>query len=273
MSDREITWEEWVEELSAASGGYIDYWLLDEESAKANRPNLYEYYKMGYDPNVLVSERLMSYEGGDVVIWLDPDDIDDAQLDAILANTEFYRTFSNEISSLRLLNDLTITDFNARRTLKRQIYVGTITCLETYLSDAFINTVLSNEEYLKSFFSSFKDFKEQKFGLNELFPKFEQAKDIAKKAMLEVIYHNLPKVKNMYETTLNLSFPNFAEITKHIATRHDLVHRNGKTKDEKEIFLDEKAVDEVICTIESFVNEIDRKLKGKEESPEPPGTA
>ncbi|NJL63690.1 MAG: hypothetical protein HC903_19945 [Methylacidiphilales bacterium] len=125
MYDQEITWEKWVEELSRASGGDVDYWLLDEESAKANHPNLYEYYKMGYDPNELVSERLLSYEGGDVVIWLDPDDpgdIDDNQLDAILANTEFYRTFSDEISSLRLLNDLNITDCNARRTLKRHFF-------------------------------------------------------------------------------------------------------------------------------------------------------
>ncbi len=81
MSEQEMTWEEWVEELSMASGGQVDYWLLDEETAKAQRPNLYEYYKMGYDVNDLVSERLMSYEGGDVVIWLDPDDPSDIDED------------------------------------------------------------------------------------------------------------------------------------------------------------------------------------------------
>ena len=267
MSEQEMTWEEWVEELSMASGGHVDYWLLDEETAKAQRPNLYEYYKMGYDVNDLVSERLMSYEGGDVVIWLDPDDpsdIDEEQLDAVLSNTEFYRTFSDELTNLRVLNSLDVTDANARRTLKRQIYVGTIVCLETYLSDAFINTVLSKKEYLKSFFSSFKDFDNQKFGMNELFKKVDQAEEIAKKAMLEVIYHNLPKVKSMYKATLDISFPDISKVQKDIVNRHDLVHRNGKTKEGEEIIIDEIIVNEVISRIESFVNEIDRKLKEKE---------
>ena len=98
-------------------------------------------------------------------IWLtslDEYDPYEDQLDAILSNTEFYRTFSDEIANLRVLNSLVINDLSAQRTLKRQIHTGTIACLETYLSDAFINTVLSRESYLRSFFASFKDFKEQK---------------------------------------------------------------------------------------------------------------
>ncbi len=141
------------------------------------------------------------------------------------------RTFSDELTNLRVLNNLEVTDANARRTLKRQIYVGTIVCLETYLSDAFINTVLSNKEYIEYFFCSFKDFENKKFGMNELFKKVDQAEKIAKKAMLEVIYHNLPKVKNMYKATLDISFPDISKVQNDIVNRHDLVHRNGKTKE------------------------------------------
>ncbi|WP_446354060.1 hypothetical protein [Coleofasciculus sp. A1-SPW-01] len=68
----------------------------------------------------------------------------------------------------------------------------------------------------------------------------------------------------MYKSTLDISFPDFSIIQKYIITRHDLVHRNGKTKERKEIVIDEAIVDEVVCRIESFVNEIDRKLKEKE---------
>lgn len=194
------------------------------------------------------------------------DYVDEDQLDAILSNTEFYHTFSNEISSLRKLNSLSIADFNAQRTLKRQIFISVVTCLETYLSDAFINTVLSNQTYLKSFFSSFKYFKDRKIGMDKLFSYVDKAEEIAKKAMLEVIYHNLPKVSNMYKSTFDIGFPNFPEIQRDIVTRHDLVHRNGKTKDGKEISVDELVVDKVICRIESFVDELDRMLKDKERS-------
>ncbi|WP_180381180.1 hypothetical protein [Fischerella sp. NIES-3754] len=50
--------------------------------------------------------------------------------------------------------------------------------------------------------------------------------------------------------------------------RHDLVHRNGKTKERQEIAVDEVVVDEIMCRIESFVNELDQKLKDKEYSEE-----
>lgn len=198
------------------------------------------------------------------------DDFDcyDYQLEAILSNTEFYRTFSDEISSLRLLNSLVVENSDALKTLKKQIFVSVVTCLETYLSDAFVNTVLSKQGYLRSFFSSFKEFETQKISLNKLFEHFDKAEEKAKEAMLNVTYHNLPKVSNMYKSTFNIDFPNFSNIHSYIETRHDLVHRNGKTKDGREIFVDEAMVGNIIREIEEFIDELDRKLKDKEHSEE-----
>ncbi|MEH2312270.1 MAG: hypothetical protein V7K35_12920 [Nostoc sp.] len=189
---------------------------------------------------------------------------DKDQLEAILSNTAFSRTFLDEIASLRVLNKLSVPDLKAKRTLRRHIYVGVIACLETYLSDAFINTVLSNKDYLSSFFTSFKDFREQKLGMNELLDVASKAEEIANKAMLEVLYHNLPKVSKMYDTTLNIVFPNFSEIQKAVSIRHDLVHRNGKTKEGKEIIIDDMMVDDIISKVESFISEIDQRLKEKD---------
>lgn len=194
---------------------------------------------------------------------IEEDSPDKDQLEAILSNTAFYRTFLDEIASLRVLNKLSVPDQKAKRTLRRHIYVGVIACLETYLSDAFINTVLSNKDYLSSFFTSFKDFKEQKLGMNELLDVASKAEEIAKKAMLEVLYHNLPKVSKMYEATLNIVFPNFSEIQKAVSIRHDLVHRNGKTKEGKEIIIAEMMVDDIITKVESFISEIEQKLNEK----------
>ncbi|NQE36627.1 hypothetical protein [Microcoleus asticus] len=186
------------------------------------------------------------------------------QLEAILSNTDFHRTFLDEIASLRVLNKLRVPDAKANKTLRRHLYVGVIACLETYLSDAFINTVLSNENYLRSFFTSFKDFREQKVGMNELLDSASKAEEIAKEAMSGVIYHNLPKVSKMYEATLNIEFPKFSEIQKAVSIRHDLVHRNGKTKDGVESSIDSIMVDNVISQVESFISEIDQKLKEKD---------
>ncbi len=91
-----------------------------------------------------------------------------------------------------------------------------------------------------------------------------KAEEIAKKAMLEVLYHNLPKVSKMYEATIDIVFPNFSEIQKAISIRHDLVHRNGKTKEGKEIIIDDMMVDDIISKVESFITEIDQRLNEKD---------
>jgi hypothetical protein len=194
-------------------------------------------------------------------IGFNDDDIYEDQLDAILDNTKFYDTLFCEIKNLRVLNELTIDDVNAQKALKRLIYIGTITCVETYLSDAFINTVLSKKAYLKSFFSSFKDFKERKLTMNDLLKLADNAEGIAKEAMVEVLYHNLPKVKKMYELTLNISFPDFSKIINYIGIRHDLVHRNGKSKQGEEILIDKARVDEVITGVMNFVDLLEKELE------------
>jgi hypothetical protein len=189
--------------------------------------------------------------------------IDEERLNAILANIDFHYTFSNEISNLRVLNQSKQFNLNVQKTLKKQIWSQAVTCLETYLSDAFVNTVLSDKKYLKLFFATFKDFRDRKLGMNELFDYVDKSEEKAKEAMLGVIYHNLPKVSKMYEATLSIRFPDFSQIQRDVVKRHDLVHRNGKTKEGKEVVVDEADVEQMISRVESFVDSLDCMLKSK----------
>ncbi|MEB3181372.1 MAG: HEPN domain-containing protein [Nostocaceae cyanobacterium] len=269
VSPDDLDWESYCADSDRGMGAELHHYATvvfesEQEDYQVEATwNIWEY------PIGAINYTNTEVEGGELLQDFDfyqlphEDYTDEEQLDAILSNTEFFHTFFNEISSLRVLNSLNIADTNAQRTLKRQIFISAVTCLETYLSDAFINTVLSNQVYLKSFFSSFKDFKDKKLGMDELFSYVDKAEEIAKKAMLEVIYHNLPKVSGMYKSTFDIAFPDFSAIQRYIITRHDLVHRNGKTKEGKEIDVDEVFVDKIINTIESFVNELDRQLKEK----------
>lgn len=265
-----MTWEEWLIHLHDYTGGEIDRAGISEETAQVTYPTLYAYYTEGYKPEDYVDENTIRYkdEGDYIEIWTDPDEPDDFdyELDAILSNTEFFKTFSAEILNLKALNGFTTATDATTHTLKKQILVSAITCLETYLSDAFINTVLSNKEYLKLFFNSYKDFKDESFKMNTLFDTFDKAESIATKKMLEVMYHNLPKVHKMYKNTLNISFPKFDKLAKYVSQRHDLVHRNGREQkvNGKFLSLDTEYIYQVITDIEDFVNSIDKQLKNKE---------
>jgi len=81
--------------------------------------------------------------------------------------------------------------------------------------------------------------------------------------MLEIIYHNLPKVSHIYKETLDINFPAINQIQKDISIRHDLVHRNGKNKKGEQVLVSKEIIEEFISRVESFVDEIDKQLKDK----------
>ena len=80
--------------------------------------------------------------------------------------------------------------------------------------------------------------------------------NIVKKELLNIIYHDLDKVKSITETSFKIKFPDIAEASKLVKMRHDIVHRNGKNKKGEEIIVDKKKVTEAIDTIEASVSEV-----------------
>lgn len=207
-------------------------------------------------------------------VWFNPhefeeeyyDDFDDydyeEQFETIISNKHFYDSFQKEINNLKKLNNLE-ADHELKSILKRQLYISSIGTLETFLSETFINQTNENSEYFKNFVETFPDFRNQNFKLKDIFSEYENIKKTARKAMLEIIYHNLDKVQNMYKATFKIDFPDIAELSKAVATRHDLVHRNGKTKDGVEVIINDETIEKLIVKISEFVEEISNSLNLK----------
>jgi hypothetical protein len=215
-----------------------------------------------------------TYAGGDgtidelpdnhhIDITENPEPYYENQYEAIASNTLFFETFKSEIDNLKELNKITIANASTDKTLRRQIFIGVIASMETYLSDAFINTTLNSKDFTKKFVGTSHDFKERPISLNELFEYHEKIETICKQAMLDVIYHNLPKVKGMYKDTLGVDLGDIGTAYKAVLTRHDLVHRNGKTKDDVEVLIDSVIIDQLISDIETFIGNIDKQIEEK----------
>lgn len=188
------------------------------------------------------------------------------QYDAISSNTYFLRTFQNEIENLKELNEIQIDKNTVDRTLRRQIFVGVIASMETYLSDAFINTTLNSKEITKKFVSTFHEFKNRSISLNEIYVYHDKIDTICKQAMLDIIYHNLPKIKGMYEDTLGIDIGNIGTPYKAVLIRHDLVHRNGKTKKGDEVVIDKITINNLINDIKTFIEQIDKQIDAVSDS-------
>jgi len=206
----------------------------------------------------------------DNMVWLSPHDFEDEeyydyedQYDAIIANKAFYDSFQNEIKNVRQLNELLVGNASLQSVLQRQLYITAIGALETFLSETFINLTSENEEYFRKFVETYPNFKERKYQLNEIYCEYDKLKETAKKEMLGVIYHNLAKVRNMFNSSFKIDFPDIAELSKAVNTRHDLVHRNGKTKDGTDVVIKKNTIEDLLTKILDFVEHISKSLNLK----------
>jgi hypothetical protein len=150
--------------------------------------------------------------------------------------------------------------------LLKQIYISVFAILETYLSDTFIWLVRNDIKYLRAFVETYPDFKQQKIDLSEVFKSHEVIKETASKVMQDVIYHNLWKVKLMYINTFNIEFPDLSNMNKYSSIRHDLVHRNGKTKDGGIVPITDHFVTDLIKEVLDFIKKISNQLPAENET-------
>lgn len=182
------------------------------------------------------------------------------EFEAILSNTKFYSTYQNSIQNLRDLNDIQTGDDELDGVLYKQIWVSVITVMETYLSDALINTVLNYEFFKKKFVMNFEKFSKRKFELNKLYKIEENIEDIIKSELSEIMYHNLPKLNGIYRDTLGVEFGDFERIQLAVLKRHDIVHRNGADKEGNTINIRFDEVEELIAEMDEFISRIDEHL-------------
>jgi hypothetical protein len=198
-----------------------------------------------------------------------PDDYDDH--DGLVAEigtiTGFYHNFTDAILDIERLLATKVED-SVALCFRRLLYVNVITALETYLSDAFNSTVLNDPALMRRFIETTPDFKAQKVTYSEIFKAAEEAKQKARTYLVDVVWHHIERIKPMYRETLGISFPDDAgAIFRAVLTRHDIVHRNGKTKDGKEIVLNAESVTKLIETAEGFVQHIDNQLAARKVAP------
>lgn len=167
---------------------------------------------------------------------------DEYELGAIFDNSEYKAHFFRELENLDQLRGVEVDDASLRQILLRQLFISIIGIVETYLSDAFINKTLSSEQYLENFVSTHPEFKKQKISISEIFKTSRSIKEKAKTLMVATIYHKLPVVKEMYQQTFEIEFPDISNMQKYVTQRHDLVHRNGKTTDGKTVLMDNETI-------------------------------
>lgn len=187
-------------------------------------------------------------------------DYDEDLAEYISQITDFYHNFTSAILNIENLLEKQIHG-KASITLYRLLYVNVIMALETYLSDAFISTVSNSKVFMRKFVETTPEFQAEKLPLSEIFEAMDSIESRARSYMVELVWHQLRRVKQMYRDTLGIEFPNdLGDLFRAILVRHDIVHRNGKTKSNEEVYIDSTQIRDLISAAEGLAQFIDEQL-------------
>lgn len=77
--------------------------------------------------------------------------------------------------------------------------------------------------------------------------------------MNNIIYHNLGRVKAIYNNTINVDIGNIQERSKAVQIRHDIVHRNGKNKNGNNHAITKEDIIALADSVSSFIERIENR--------------
>lgn len=180
--------------------------------------------------------------------------------------SELHEHFLNEIHDLKVILDSKINILH-QEAMYKMIYAHSVALLESFLGDTLKTLISSNEAIFENAINKIEELTKAKFELKDIAKQKDGAKGLAIKELSKVLYHNIPKVKRLYECSLdqNLNI-DISEIDKITKIRHDIVHRNGKSIDGKLVFLDAEIVNQTISQIKEFASSLQLAINQKTNS-------
>jgi hypothetical protein len=178
-----------------------------------------------------------------------------------------FEYFTVSIMNIRNMFTLRIDDRNQLEMLNRMLLVQCISCLEAYLSDTLISRITADSWLLGKLFEIDPILKNEKFLVSEFIADNKLPLKKAKSYLDGLMYHNLPKIEALYRYVLDVKFDydtdeNKGTLLSAIESRHDFVHRNGKTKSTGDLrIIDKKYISDILLIIELLVGRIEARLK------------
>ena len=213
--------------------------------------------------HVITVELDNGFYGGNLEVDLDDEDVLCVDVEYAEDNDEWYDKELFDVAHadvIKVLEEIDGLDEAMKSYLYRLLYANLITCMEEYLSDTLIKNVTENDEYLRKFTETYKPFKNRSFAVNDIFNQMDNLKDTVKGELRGLMYHNLSKIKPIFKDSMGIDFGEIEELCKAVLVRHDIVHRNGKTKDGKDIIITKEDIEKLASQVNNFIYNIESQL-------------
>jgi len=142
--------------------------------------------------------------------------------------------------------------------INRMVFASAIAAVEAFLGDLLIRNAMSEEVVLKRLLTEEQDLKDMSVRLQDALRNPNIVKDKTRKHLAEILYHNLAKVSALYLVAFKVKiFPDSelrGRLQRAVLTRHDIVHRNGKTKDGELVNIVTSDVFTVLEDVKTFID-------------------
>lgn len=140
--------------------------------------------------------------------------------------------------------------------VNRMVYASAIGAMEAFLGDLLMRTVLAEKIALKRLLANESELKKTSISLVRIYENPNVVTDHVREYLAGIQYHNLSKIAKLYELALDIEvFPSKeirSALSRSVTIRHDLVHRNGKTKTGDPIELPTSTVENLINDLMTF---------------------
>jgi hypothetical protein len=185
-------------------------------------------------------------------------DVDDYLFDAIGISEVYRASLLTGITTIEQSLSVQMPE-SLRKNFLRMLYGNVIAAFEAYLFDFFISALKEKKGLVRKLVETNKEFRRRKIILSDIFKSHEQIEETVREFLLGLSWHNLPRIKPLYSEVLEIIFDD--EVTRElmaaVAVRHDIVHRNGKTKEGVEVVVTHNDIRTLITKVNTMVKRIE----------------
>lgn len=163
-------------------------------------------------------------------------------------------------ATIEILNQSVMPQYE--KNLIVMLFGHVVATVEAYLSSTFIHYALSAEDNMRRLVENDPEFAKRKFTVQEIFTKREELKGDLSEYLKGLIFHDIAKVKPLYQSVLDIDFGDVKWLFQAVLVRHHCVHRAGYDKDGNEVELKKEDVVTLTNQATDLVHGIESKLIG-----------
>ncbi|WP_311747415.1 hypothetical protein [Proteus columbae] len=238
----------------------LDY---DLEIDQSNDGFEYGYIVRFHEDNEpSIMKKVIGLSSGSYVslsLW-DLEDPEKDELEWDVQHPTQLETFNEHLSIIPEIIELQV-DREIQFGLLVMLHAHIVSALEGFLSSTFIYNVTNSDRLIRILIETDPEFRCRKFTINEIYAQHSNIKATVAEYLKSLIFHDMRKVKPMYEKVLSYKFGEIKWLFKAILIRHDCVHRAGYNKDGNAVCVSVESINTLITNCRKLAEDVDAHVQ------------